>query len=131
MIKTILKFIIYIICFLLLSGMTTKLSQDACIKIPSYEFKRLQTGYKLEMLTEFFDVNQHCWTSNKLIDEETFELDIPVLDVDINVHLDIRYGQIQEMTCTHKKLKVDCHDMTNLKTLNHINLMNDIITRTR
>ncbi len=129
--KFIFKVIIILIC-LCLCGMR-KIGGEYCKKAQNYEMTKIQQYDTLERFSEFFDFKENCWTSEEVIDEDYFKMDIPLKDNDIKIHIEFRYGRIQELNCFMKDVKIPCDTINNpkIKLNNNLQILQKYTDRSR
>lgn len=110
-----------------------KVGGDYCINANATDMVRVQQYDTLERFSEVFDFSENCWTSEEIIDETQFQMDIPLRDNDIKMHLEFRYGYIQKLECFMKDVKIPCDTITNpkIKLNNNLQVLQKYTQRNR
>ena len=92
-----------------------KIGGEFCYKADPIDMVKIQQYDDLERFSEYFNFRTNCWTSEKIIDEDYFEMDIPLRDNNIKMHVEFRYGRIQKLDCFMENVKIPCNTIDNPK----------------
>lgn len=108
------RILLLIISLVILPGLR-KVGGDYCINANATDMIKVQQYDTLERFSEYFNFKENCWTSEEVIDEDYFQMDIPLRDNDIKMYIEFRYGNIQKLECFMKDVKIPCDTITNPK----------------
>lgn len=128
-----LKKILIIIFTILFCCSMRKIGGEFCYKADPLNLSKIQLYDTLERFSEYFNFKENCWTSEQIITDEYFQMDIPLRDDDIKMHIEFRYGRIQKMECFAKTIKIPCEEMEhpNLKLTNNLEILRKYSEHTR
>ncbi len=107
--------VLLLILFLTILPGLNKIGGEYCRKVDPIDMVKVQQYDTLEKFSEFFNFDENCWTSEQIIDETYFQMDIPIRDNDIKMHVEFRYGRIQKLDCFMKDIKIPCDTIDNPK----------------
>ena len=125
--------ILVIISLSLLICSMRKIGSEYCRKADPIDMVKVQKYDTLERFSEFFNFNENCWTSEQIIDETYFQMDIPIRDNDIKMRIEFRYGRIQKLDCFMKDIKIPCDTIDNpkIKLNNNLQALQKYTQRSR
>ena len=128
-----IKKVLLLILFLITLPGLRKVDGDYCRKADPIDMVKIQQYDTLERFSEYFNFKENCWTSEEIIDEDYFQMDIPVRDNNIKMHVEFRYGRIQKLDCFMKDVKIPCDTIDNpkIKLNNNLQVLQKYTQRSR
>ena len=106
----------------LLCGMR-KIGGEYCRNTNALDMSKVKLYDTFERFSEYFDMKENCWTSEQIVDDTYFQMDIPLRDDIIKIHIEFRYGKIEKMNCYQDKIKINCDDIEHPNTKLNNNLL--------
>lgn len=126
------KIIIILFCFLFCTSMKI-VNRNSCINISNFEMSKLQAGDTFDRFSENFDIEQNCWTSQEIYNDQWFKIEIPLLEHNVKVTITFKYDKIEKMECQAGNIRIDCSEIEhpNLKAAKNRQILQQYMEKVR